>query len=145
VTDQNSRAVADELEIRNLVARLGHLADRGEDLDEYLDCFVDEAVWDLPGNGEVGAARNVGREAIRADRQARRDDKFQGPGTNTRHLNTNLVVRVFEDGTAEAESYWMFVRDTAGKPTINSMGRYFDRFRRTDQGWKYTSRQISPG
>jgi ketosteroid isomerase-like protein len=146
MTDDEMRRLADEMEIRNLVARPPHLADTAENLDEYLACFTEDAVWEFPGDGDdLTPARNVGRQAIEADRRARRDDKFQGPGTHTRHVNTTLLVRVADDGTAEAESYWLFVGDTVGQPTIRSMGHYLDRFKRTDDGWKYTSRQITVG
>jgi hypothetical protein len=146
MTDHEVRRLADELEIRNLVARLPHLADGSEDLDEYLSCFTEDAVWEFPGDGDgLSHARNVGRQAIAADRQERRDDKFQGPGTHTRHVNTTLLVRVGDDDTAEAESYWLFIGDTIGQPAIRSMGHYLDRFQRTEAGWKYTSRQITVG
>lgn len=142
----NLEKVADELEIRNLVARLHQLADFADDLNDYLECFTEDAVWEFPGDGEaLGHARNVGRKAIEADRLERRGDRFQGPGTNTRHLNINLVVTVRDDGTAAADSYWIFVNDTVGRPFIRSTGRYHDEFRKTDKGWRFSLRQIITG
>jgi uncharacterized protein (TIGR02246 family) len=46
--------LADEMEIRNLVAQLAHLADMAEDLEEYLACFTDDAVWSFPGDEREG-------------------------------------------------------------------------------------------
>lgn len=142
-----ARRLSDELEIRSLVARLGHLADASPDLDAYLSCFTEDAVWEFPGNAAEGleASRTVGREQIAADRRQRREDRFQGPGTNTRHLNTTLVVRVDGTDRAEAESYWLFVGDTGGAPVVRAVGHYRDRFRRTPDGWKLASRTITTG
>jgi len=38
----------DEREIRNLLARMGHMADYG-DLDVYLTLFTEDAVWEMQG------------------------------------------------------------------------------------------------
>jgi 3-phenylpropionate/cinnamic acid dioxygenase small subunit len=145
--DKAVQRVADELEIRNLVARLAHLADTATDLDVYLDCFTDDAVWEFPGSAseQLGHSRTEGKDEIAADRRERRGDGFQGPGTNTRHVNTTLAVRVNESDTAEAESYWLFVGDTLGTPIVRAIGHYHDRFVRTPEGWKLASRQITTG
>ena len=41
--------IADELAIRNLIARVAHLADMGVDPDEYVENFTEEADWLMPG------------------------------------------------------------------------------------------------
>jgi ketosteroid isomerase-like protein len=145
--DKAVQRLADELEIRNLVARLAHLADMATDLDVYLDCFTDDAVWEFPGSAseQLGHSRTEGKDEIAADRRERRTDGFQGPGTNTRHVNTTLAVRVDGSDTAEAESYWLFVGDTLGAPIVRAIGHYHDRFARTPEGWKLASRQITTG
>jgi 3-phenylpropionate/cinnamic acid dioxygenase small subunit len=148
MSDDNAvQLVRDEQEIRNLVARLAHLADMATDLDEYLDCFTDDAVWEFPGNEreQLGHSRTEGKDQIAADRRERRADGFQGPGTNTRHVNTTLAVRVDGSDTAEAESYWLFVGDTVDTPVLRAMGHYLDRFTRTPEGWKLAFRQITTG
>jgi 3-phenylpropionate/cinnamic acid dioxygenase small subunit len=149
MTEPAIERLADEMEIRNLVAQLAHLADMAEDLEEYLACFTDDAVWSFPGDEreglELSDSRTEGHDAIRADRLSRRADRFQGPGTHTRHVNTTLAVRVHDHETAQAESYWLFVTDTTGEPQVRSIGHYLDRFVRTDEGWKFVSRQITTG
>ena len=146
--DDAQRRLADELEIRNLIARLAHMADTG-DLDaEYLPLFTDDAEWVFPGGADpaAGKATVKGHAAIRADRVQRRGSGFQGPGTGTRHLNTTLAVRVDGSDTAEADSYWMFIGDTAsGDPKVRGVGQYHDTFERTPSGWKLARRQIIPG
>ena len=57
--DDIERCVA-ESQIRNLIGRLAHLAD-GNDLDEYISVFTDDAVWE----GSRSSAR-VGKEDILA-------------------------------------------------------------------------------
>jgi hypothetical protein len=148
VTDDMIRRISDELEIRNLVARLGHMADMGELESEYLPLFTEDAEWIFPGSGDAAAtvATVKGHEEILADRRQRRASGFQGPGTDTRHLNTTLAVRVDGSDTAEAESYWLFIGDgQTGQPRLRGVGLYRDTFRRTPAGWKLSRRQIIPG
>ena len=126
----------DERQIRNLIARFGHLTDYG-DLDEYMALFTDDAVWEFTD----GSCR--GADAIRADRVRRRSEGTQGPGTHTRHMNTTLWVQVDGSDVAFAHSYFLFVRDADTSPVIALTGRYHDTLRRTPAGWKLAHRQIT--
>lgn len=148
MTDDGIGRVADELAIRNLVARLAHMADEGDVETEYLALFTEDAIWEFPGGADPAAKPAIvaGTDAILADRMQRRSAGFQGPGSHTRHVNTTLTVRVDGSHRAEAESYWLFVTatDTAG-PQIRGIGRYHDEFRRTADGWKLSRRRIYPG
>jgi hypothetical protein len=143
----HDQLVGDELAIRNLVARLAHMADMGDLESEYLPLFTDDATWEFPGGVDAAhPAKVTGHAEILADRLQRRGDGFQGPGTNTRHVNTTLLVRVDGSDTAEAESYWLFIGDTnTGAPKLRGIGHYHDTFRRTPDGWKMSYRRISPG
>ena len=138
---------ADDAVIRTLLARIAHYADWQEDLDRYLDLFTDDAVWEFPGDTRqnVAPTRVEGRDAIRADREERRRSGFQGPGTATHHLVTTVAVDVGEDGTASADSYWLFVGDTTSQTVIRSIGRYQDTVRRTGSGWRLARRVITVG
>ncbi|MDA8044437.1 MAG: nuclear transport factor 2 family protein [Actinomycetota bacterium] len=148
MTDDELGRLEDELAIRNLVARLAHLADAGDLEADYLPLFTEDAEWCFPGSADAEAepATVRGLEAIRADRVARRASGFQGPGSHTRHVNTTLAVRVDGSDRAEAESYWMFVGDTRSPaPQLRGIGHYSDEFRRTSDGWKLARRTITPG
>lgn len=138
---------ADDAAIRTLLARIAHFADWQEDLELYLDLFTDDAVWEFPGDRrqQVEPTRVVGRAAIRADREERRRSGFQGPGTGTHHLVTTVAVDVGSGGTATADSFWLFVGDTTTQPVIRSIGRYHDRFHRSDAGWQLAHRVITVG
>jgi hypothetical protein len=147
MTDVQTK-LADEMEIRNLVARLAHLADRAPTLDEYLPCFTADAVWEYSTGAPSGhphgrSGRFAGRAEIEQDRRRLRAENFQGPGSKTFHVNTTLAVQVHDDGTAEAQSYWLFV-DGKGEPQIRRIGHYHDHFRRTPEGWRLTHRIVSP-
>ncbi|MFV2176447.1 nuclear transport factor 2 family protein [Actinomadura sp. LOL_016] len=131
-------AVRDELEIRDVLARIAHLSDHG-DLDDYGDRFTEDAVWEMPG-----VPVKHGRAEIVAAGVRRRADGATGPGSHTRHVITTTAVTVGGD-SAVAESYWQFYSATATAPRLESMGHYRDTFRREPSGWRLAHRHITPG
>ncbi len=138
-TDGRTRdGVADELEIRNVLARIAQGSDTG-DLTAYGELFTEDARWDMPG-----VPVKNGREEIVAAGAARRAEGVTGPGSRTRHLISTIAVAVDGD-RAVAESYWQFFTDTATTPALRSMGAYRDTFLRTEHGWKLAERLITPG
>lgn len=132
------RRVADDLEIRSVVARLAQYADSG-DLDDYVDLFTEDAVWNMPG------APRRGRDDIRAGGEARRSSGEAGPGSNSRHMITTVAVDADGSDTAVADSAWLFYVDTAEAPTLKLCGSYRDTFTRTPSGWKLARRDVSFG
>ena len=124
-----------ELDIRNLICRLAHLAD-GDDLDEYVAQFTEDAVWDYAKFGT-----RTGREEIRAGAAQRRVDGVQGPGSGLRHIITTHWVRVDDADHAVSQAYWITVKATSPPATENT-GRYDDSLRRTADGWKLARRTI---
>jgi hypothetical protein len=150
MNDQQTQVLADEMAIRNLVAHLALLADRAPDLKEYLDCFTEDAIWEYAEaararvkDGQEGL-RLVGRAAIETDRLRLRGERFQGPSGKRFHVNTTLEVTVHGDGTAEAQSYWLFVDGEGTPPQVRRIGHYHDRFRKAASGWKLAHRTVSP-
>lgn len=130
------RRAADEVEIRNLLARIAQLADEGS-VEEYIECFTRDAVW-----GGAGFADRRGHASLLEGARERRSTGTAGPGTHTRHLVSTAVVDVAGD-QATACSTFLFYRDTNAKPVLDRMGRYDDRFERTATGWKLSARMIS--
>ena len=133
--DDQIRQVADELEIRNLLARMAQLADDGE-LDEYIDLFTEDALWD---GGAFGQLR--GHASILEGARERRKGGTSGPGANSRHVITTSVIRLNGD-TASSRSVFHFCTNTDAEPTMAIMGVYEDEFRRTPAGWKLAHRLI---
>lgn len=129
--------VADELAIRNLIARLAQLADEG-DLDEYIQLFTDDARWDA---GAAFGCR-TGHDEIRAGAVERRASGTSGPGTHTRHVITTSVVSAEGDG-GTGRSVFHFYTKTDGMPELALIGVYEDEFARTERGWCLAHRRIS--
>jgi uncharacterized protein (TIGR02246 family) len=130
-------AVADELAIRNVLARIAQYADTG-DLDDYAALFTEDAHW------EMGGTVVRGRAAIRAAGQARRDAGTGGPGSRTRHVIGTIAVTLDGD-TAIADSYWHFYGNTDTAPELRAMGAYRDTFRRAGGVWRLAERLITVG
>ncbi len=122
----------DELAIRNLIARLAHVVDRGA-VEDYAPMLAPDARWIMPmGDPAIGPA------AIMDGVRARRAAGSAGPGSGTRHMITTTAVEVDGDG-ARAWSYWIYV-STGEDPRILMNGLYSDTFRRTADGWVFVER-----
>lgn len=131
---------ADDLAVRNLVARLAVMADTApiDQLDEYLACFTDDAVWESPTDVRRGIAE------VRAGAEERRRAGSQGPGANGRHVISTQAV--WADGDdALSESYFLAVGDTLGTPTPRVIGYYRDRIVRSPTGWRIAHRHVTFG
>ena len=129
--------IADELAVRNLVARLSRNADVA-DIDSYMSSFAVDAEWNLPG------APTRGYDEIRAGLIARRDTGAVGPGSHTRHMVSTVSVDVDGD-TATSESYFQYIAETDTNPTLRLVGYYQDAFVRTPDGWRLQRRDITFG
>jgi len=140
-----------ELAVRNLIAKIFLLTDTDPELDEYRECFTEDAVWERVGEGAgetLGphtTSRAMGRETIVADRRAVRKANHTGPTTQNWHMATNVHVSVSAPDAARACTAWIFVSGEDGPPKIRSVGYYQDDFRRTENGWKLAHRRFSMG
>ena len=138
-------SAVDELEIRNVLARLAQLADDG-DTDGYVALLTEDVVWAMPGNPAIGlaASERRGHDEIARGQRERMAAGHQGPGTDTMHVISTISVQL-EGDTAIVRSYFQYWGDTAHAPVIRNMGRYRDELRRTRDGWKLARRSISFG
>ena len=139
MSDELSRRIADELEIRNLVSRLAQLADDG-DLDEYLQCFTEDAVWD--GGAALGASK--GHEELLAAAKERRRTGRSGPGSHSRHVVTTQAVTLDGD-TARSRAVFHYYTGTDATPALAMLGVYEDRFARSARGWCLAERRVLTG
>ncbi|ROO84969.1 3-phenylpropionate/cinnamic acid dioxygenase small subunit [Actinocorallia herbida] len=133
------RDVADELEIRGVLARVAQYSDTG-DLDDYAALFTEDARWSMGDWPEKN-----GRAEIRAAGAARRAEGQTGPGSQSRHLVGTVAVALDGD-RAVADSYWQFWVETAAEaPRLFSMGAYRDTLHRTGHGWRIAERVVTAG
>ena len=141
-----SDRLADELEIRNVLARLAHHADTG-DTEAYVALLTDDVVWAMPENPAIGlaASERQGRDEIARGQRDRMAAGHQGPGSNTMHVINTISVEFDGDNRAVAHSYFQYWGETATAPVIRNMGRYRDELRHTDDGWKLAKRSITFG
>jgi len=142
------RRVIDELEIRNILARLAHIADTASinELDQYLALWTEDGTWAVLSGTSLPTQEQRGHAALRAAAKARREAGVQGPGTNSRHIVSTNVVEFESADRARARSYFHVFRDTRGeRPVSDSVGEYTDTFVRTPEGWKLHRREVVQG
>jgi hypothetical protein len=138
------RRVADELDIRDVIYRLGMLADGG-DLDEYASLFTEDGMWEMRGKpaGAADIPPIRGRANLLAGAKKRRADGVQGPGTHKYHCLLTTTIRLNGD-KADAKSYFAYVANANTKPDIAVFAIYNDELVRTKDGWKVAARHIDP-
>jgi 3-phenylpropionate/cinnamic acid dioxygenase small subunit len=135
-----------DAQIRNVLARISHLADDGS-VEEYLDQFTEDAVWEMPANAAVGAPadRRSGLAEIAEGVRSRRSARLQGPGTASRHAIITIDVTLESAESARTVAYWLFLTDTTGSVRLASAGRYDDRLRLVGGRWRLAHRTITVG
>ena len=140
--------VADELEIRNVVARLAHFADTAtdEELQEYLTLFTEDATWMVVSDRFEPPPVRHGHAELLIGAQERREANAQGPGSNCRHpVSTHSVVFETPD-RARSRAYWQNITQTTSATQVGAgCGEYRDTFVRTPTGWKVERRELHPG
>lgn len=124
-------AVADKLEITELLYRYAELIDAG-DFD---------GVGDLLGRGSFMGVTGAGSIAkLFATTTRRFPDHGNTP--RTRHLVHNPMVEVDGD-IADGRSTFCVIQQTDAVPLQPIVvGRYFDTFARDEAGWYFTERRV---
>jgi hypothetical protein len=99
--------------------------------DGATECFLEGA----PNGG-----RCVGAEAVM--RWYRASVAVHNGKSGTRHVITNLIVDVSDDGmSAAARSYFTVLQCLPDFPLqIVAAGRYHDRFRKADGDWRFVEK-----
>lgn len=133
--EKTVQRLADEAEIRNLIAQLAHLADDGA-LGDYIQLFTEDAIW-----GGGGQPLRRGHDSILEGAKTRRASGVVGPGSTARHVVTTSVVHVTGE-TAKARSVFHFYINIDQQPTLAAMGVYDDTFVRTNDGWRLSKRLL---
>jgi hypothetical protein len=92
--------------------------------------------------GAPNGGRCVGKAAVMAWYRGSVAVHEDGPGT--RHVITNLIVEVDDDGdgaTARARSYFTVLQCLPAFPLqVIAAGRYHDRFEKVGAGWRFVEK-----
>jgi len=134
---ERARRTADELEIRNVIAKLAIHADDGQ-VDAVAALMAEDIRWENRSAPDTPPI--VGRAAFLAF--ANQAQAMVGPGSHAYHTVPTTVVNLDGD-RATAKSYLLHVRDADKTPGV-AMRIYNDAFVRTADGWKLSVRYIDP-
>ena len=118
--------VRDRLEITNLIHSYGHFADNGP-TDAFAALFAEDATIDvgIPGIADKAALTKMLK--LRPPNP---------PGTQMRHVMTNLVVHEQTERAATGAVYLVVMSTVANKLTPLSTGRYTFSVARVDGAWR---------
>ncbi|MBV9845547.1 MAG: nuclear transport factor 2 family protein [Kutzneria sp.] len=122
-------SVEDRLDIHELIALHGHLADAG-DFDRMHQVFSDELVCDLT---DFGAGEVRGLAALRDMALALGDQNPVG------HHTTNVVMTSVDDDTVRVRSKGIGIRADGTTGSVV----YDDVVQRMANGWRIVSRRIT--
>ncbi|HEV3109408.1 MAG TPA: nuclear transport factor 2 family protein [Candidatus Binataceae bacterium] len=130
------RDLADREAIRDLMYRYGRGVD-SVNLEAVLATFDDPSNL-IVQSGGGNQERHEGRKAVEAFYQGRAIHNK----TNRliRHRYKNPLIELAGD-TATASVYWDEIREENNN-LIQAGGTYFDKLRRTKDGWKFSERLI---
>ncbi|MFA7587007.1 MAG: nuclear transport factor 2 family protein [Novosphingobium sp.] len=129
MTDANTlRRLADRAELEDVLLRYYYAVDSKKDLDGLVDCFTEDAVFDV---ADLGLKAYTGHAAIRAF--------FEGVFATTEwhchHLSNFHVVALNED-TAQARGY-VFAKACGTDGSKIEVNCCYDiDYVRTANGWK---------
>jgi hypothetical protein len=111
--------------------------DRFDD-DAVLNLFTHDGVFNRPGNVVKG------RDALHGWLKGRPRDVV------TRHICTNISIKVINKKEASGITYFTFYRGAKdGEPSVlplhgpDIVGEYLDRFLLTDDGWRIAERAVA--
>lgn len=142
--------VADELAIRNLLARVHHTNDavhRGEATPEdFATCWTEDWIWESPSMGTYHGAQGHAVRSRSVGALAKEAGTMVPPRSDIRsgfHMTVTVEVRLDGD-TAICHSKYLYGTAVGPNGTIHQVGRYVDEVRRTPKGWKLHHRRVFP-
>jgi hypothetical protein len=135
--DANQR-LADELAIRDVIARIGMVRAFGTP-EEYVGLFTEDAVWEhvTPDGEPYSTGRDYEIDHFRENIAAGRS----GPGSHAHHIIPTTIATVNGD-RATAVSQLLFVNNADAKPNIVKMWILHDELVRTPDGWRISRRRF---
>ena len=119
--------------IRDLVVRYNASGDAGR-FETMLELFTDDAVLVVPDG------THQGRENIRVFFESVAIGNGRRPGGRLiRHFTATHQIDVLDPDAARGRCYYQVLTDAG----LDHWGRYVDRYRRTDAGWRFQERRVS--
>jgi hypothetical protein len=128
--DAAAQRLADQLAIRELVARYNYAIDEGRP-EEWVATFVPDGTFESSALG-----KHTGPEGLLAFA------KGYIAAFNGRHCTSDFVVEVDGD-EARSRCYLIAVNNTAA-PIVSATAVYEDQLRRTPDGWRFVHRKVVP-
>lgn len=130
--------VRDELEIRNLIARVAWLTDSWTTTGEYVANYSDDCSWELEGVAPYRGHDGLARRLIEM-----LDAGVCGPGLPTRHCVTSLEVIGDPDHpeSATARAFVIMTTMKDGAPALEGYGEYHDSVVKRDGRWLIAQRK----
>ena len=122
--------LADEMEIRDLVARYDHAIDEGW-AEQWVATFVPDGTFESTALGS-----HTGAEALRTFA-----DGYIAAVTG-RHCTSDFVIEV--DGDEARSRCYLILINNAATPIVSVTAVYDDVLRRTPDGWRFVHRKVTP-
>ena len=116
----------------------------GKDSDGFANLFTEDGVMERRVEGELVPGSRVEGKAAILD-YARRSHQGRLADRQTRHHFSALIFLELTADQAVTENMALITHQTAGsgRPFISGSGIYRITWRKTQQGWKMTSRVLS--
>jgi hypothetical protein len=122
--------LADQLEIRELVARYNYAIDEGRP-EEWVATFVPDGTFESTALGTHSGPQGLHDFAVGYIAA------FTG-----RHCTSDFTVDI--DGDDARSRCYLIAVNNAGPPSILATAVYDDVLRRTADGWRFVHRKVAP-
>ncbi|SCW81287.1 SnoaL-like domain-containing protein [Sphingobium faniae] len=127
---QRLEDIQEIIRLKSLYNLYANMGEANSDAEAFAALFVEDCQWDLSGN------MITSRDGIIA-----RLKEIEGLHYVGVHMSVNPRIDV-EPGADEAYGEWELifpVHPPGGKPMTTVCGYYWDHFRRTPEGWRFSS------
>ncbi|MGH7045527.1 MAG: aromatic-ring-hydroxylating dioxygenase subunit beta [Stellaceae bacterium] len=143
----NLEAVALRLELDGLYADYAHCLDNDE-LERWPDFFTEDCFYRITSAENYEARLPLGliyatsRNMLKDRVSALREANIYEP-QRYRHLVSSLRITGEASGVLDLVANFLVVRTVQdGDMTVFAAGRYVDRVRRQDEGWKFAAKTV---
>jgi SnoaL-like domain len=130
MSEESWKRIADQLAIRELVARYNYAIDEGRP-DEWVATFVPDGTFESSALGT-----HTGTDALLTFA------KGYIAAVTGRHCTSDFVIDV--DGDDARSRCYLIAVNNAAAPIISATAVYEDVLRRTPDGWRFVHRKVSP-